>query len=89
MIKTVVTSRQTNNNNRTSVQEYSPLCIGSTETNMNKFTIHWINGKVSSFMGGEPVEGKKAFHIESEGCKILIPYAWYKDGEVEALKKSS
>ncbi|AXY82603.1 hypothetical protein [Enterococcus faecium] len=56
---------------------------------MNKFTIHWLNGKISSFMGGEPVEGKKAFHIESEGCKILIPYAWYKEGEVEALKKSS
>ena len=59
---------------------------------MNKFTIHWLNGKVSSFMGGEPAEGKKkkkAFHIDSEGCKILIPYAWYKDGEVEALKKSS
>lgn len=56
---------------------------------MNKFTIHWLNGKVSSFMGGEPVEGNKAFHIDSEGCKILIPYAWYKDGEVEALKKSS
>ena len=23
---------------------------------MNKFTVHWLNGKVSSFMGGEPVE---------------------------------
>lgn len=56
---------------------------------MNKFTIHWLNGKVSSFMGGEPAEGKKAFHIESEGCKILVPYAWYREGEVEALKKSS
>lgn len=56
---------------------------------MNKFTIHWHNGKVSSFLGGEPVEGNKAFHIDSEGCKVLIPYAWYKDGEVEALKKSS
>jgi len=56
---------------------------------MNKFTIHWLNGKVSSFMGGEHAEGNKAFHIDSEGCKILIPYAWYKDGEVEALKKSS
>lgn len=56
---------------------------------MNKFTIHWLNGKVSSFMGGKPVEGNKAFHIDSEGCKILIPYAWYKEGEVESLKKSS
>ena len=56
---------------------------------MNKFTIYWLNGKVSSFMGGEPVEGNKAFHIDSEGCKILVPYAWYKEGEVEALKKSS
>ena len=40
---------------------------------MNKFTIHWLNGKVSSFMGGEPAEGNKAFHND----------------EVEALKKSS
>lgn len=88
MVNTVVTSRQSNNN-RTSGLEYSPQSIGSTETNMNKFTIHWLNGKVSSFMGGEPVEGKKAFHIESEGCKILVPYAWYKEGEVESLKKSS
>lgn len=88
MVNTVVTSRQ-NNNNRTSGLYYSPKPIGSTETNMNKFTIHWLNGKVSSFMGGEPVEGKKAFHIESEGCKILVPYVWYKDGEVGALKKSS
>ena len=88
MVNTVVTSRQ-NNNNRTSGLEYSPQSIGSTGVTMNKFTIHWLNGKVSSFMGGEPVEGKKAFHIESEGCKILVPYAWYKDGEVEALKKSS
>ena len=31
---------------------------------MNKFTIHWLNGKVSSFMGVEPVEGIKEFHIE-------------------------
>lgn len=88
MVNTVVTSRQSNNN-RTSGLYYSPKPIGSTETNMNKFTIHWLNGKVSSFMGGEPVEGKKAFHIDSEGCKILVPYAWYKEGEVEALKKSS
>lgn len=88
MVNTVVTSRQ-NNNNRTSGLEYSPQSIGSTGVNMNKFTIHWLNGKVSSFMGGEPVEGKKAFHIESEGCKILVPYAWYKEGELEALKKSS
>ena len=88
MVNTVVTSRQ-NNNNRTSGLEYSPQSIGSTEVDMNKFTIHWLNGKVSSFMGGEPVEGKKAFHIDSEGCKILIPYAWYKDGEVKALKKGS
>ena len=29
---------------------------------MNKFTIHWLNGKISSFMGGEPVEG----NIEKE-----------------------
>ena len=56
---------------------------------MNKFTIHWLKGNVSSFVGGEPAEGNKAFHIDSEGCKILIPYAWYKDGEVEALRKSS
>ena len=89
MVNTVVTSRQSNNNNRTSGLEYSPQSIGSTETNMNKFTIHWLNGKISSFMGGESVEGKKAFHIESEGCRILVPYAWYKEGEVEALKKSS
>ena len=82
MVNTVVTSRQSNNN-RTSVQEYSPLCIGSTETNMNKFTIHWLNVKVSSFMGGEPAEGNKTFHIDSEGCKILVPYAGYKEGEVE------
>ena len=88
MVNTVVTSRQSNNN-RTSGLEYSPQSIGSTGVNMNKFTIHWLNGKVSSFMGEEPVEGKKAFHIESEGCKILVPYAWYKEGEVEALKKSS
>lgn len=88
MVNTVVTSRQ-NNNNRTSGLEYSPQSIGSTEVDMNKFTIHWLNGKVSSFVGGEPVEGNKAFHIDSEGCKILIPYAWYKEGEVEALKKSS
>jgi hypothetical protein len=88
VVNKVVTSRQ-NNNNRTSGLEYSPQSIGSTEVNMNKFTIHWFNGKVSSFMGGEPVEGNKAFHIDSEGCKILVPYAWYKDGEVEALKKSS
>lgn len=88
MVNTVVTSRQ-NNNNRTSGLEYSPQSIGSTGVVMNKFTIHWLNGKVSSFMGGEPAEGNKAFHIDSEGCKILIPYAWYKDGEVEALKKSS
>lgn len=88
MVNTVVTSRQTNNN-RTSGLEYSPQSIGSTEVDMNKFTIHWLNGKVSSFMGGKPVEGNKAFHIDSEGCKILIPYAWYKEGEVESLKKSS
>lgn len=88
MVNTVVTSRQ-NNNNRTSGLEYSPQSIGSTGDDMNKFTIHWLNGKVSSFMGGEPVEGNKAFHIDSEGCKILVPYAWYKEGEVEALKKSS
>lgn len=88
MVNTVVTSRQ-NNNNGTSGLEYSPQSIGSIGVDMNKFTIHWLNGKVSSFMGGEPVEGKKAFHIESEGCKILVPYAWYKEGEVEALKKSS
>ena len=56
---------------------------------MNKYTIPRLKGKVSSFMGGEPAEGNKAFHIDSEGCKILIPYAWYKEGEVEALKKSS
>lgn len=83
MVNTVVTSRQ-NNNNRTSGLEYSPQSIGSIGV-----TIHWLNGKVSSFMGGEPAEGNKAFHIDSEGCKILIPYAWYKEGEVEALKKSS
>ena len=88
MVNTVVTSRQ-NNNNWTSGLEYSPQSIGSIETSMNKFTIHWLNGKVSSFMGGEPAEGNKAFHIDSEGCKILVPYAWYKEGEVEALKKSS
>ena len=32
---------------------------------MNKFTIHWLNGKVSSFMGGEPVEGNKALKMSS------------------------
>lgn len=72
MVNTVVTSRQ-NNNNRTSGLGYSPQSIGSTETSVNKFTIYWLNRKVSSFMGGEPAEGNKAFYND----------------EVEALKKSS
>ncbi|QXV71894.1 hypothetical protein PP766_gp61 [Escherichia phage U1G] len=36
---------------------------------MNKFTIHWLNGKVSSFMGGEPAEGKKHSTLIQKAAK--------------------
>lgn len=51
----------------------------------HKYTIVWTNGKVSSFLGGEPKEGDKAFHVDSDGCRILIPYAWYRGGEVKEV----
>lgn len=50
-----------------------------------QYTVDWTNGKRSQFTGEEPVEGKLAFHVNSEGCKILVPFAWYKDGEIKEL----
>lgn len=47
---------------------------------MERLVLSWVENLLKE---------KKAFHIDSEGYKILVPYAWYKDGEVEALKKSS
>lgn len=52
---------------------------------MYKYYIRYQNGGVCSFEGGQAKEGKKAFHIKSEKCTILVPYAWYKDGEVKEL----
>lgn len=52
---------------------------------MVKTTIEWHNGKKSVIKGGEPQEGPNAFHIDVEGCEVLVPYAWYTGGEVERL----
>ena len=52
---------------------------------MFKYFIHYQNGGASSFVGGKAREGKQAFHIKSEKCTVLVPYAWYKNGEVKEL----
>lgn len=52
---------------------------------MFKYFIRYQNGSTSSFVGGKACEGKQAFHIKAGKCTILVPYAWYKDGEVKEL----
>lgn len=52
---------------------------------MFKYFINFQNGGATSFVGEKAREGNKAFHINSEGCIILVPFAWYKDGEVKEL----
>lgn len=36
-------------------------------------------------VGRESVPTMRAFHIDVEGCDIIIPFAWFIDGEVKEL----
>lgn len=47
---------------------------------MNQYAITWHNGKRSTFIGEKAKQSDLAFHIKTEGCIIIVPYAWYKDG---------
>ena len=50
-----------------------------------KYFIRYQSGGASSFVGEKARECKQAFHIKTGKCTILVPYAWYKDGEVKGL----
>lgn len=52
---------------------------------MFKYFIRYQNGGASSFVGDKAREGEKAFHIKTGKCTVLVPYAWYKDGEVQEI----
>ena len=56
---------------------------------MIHYDINHVRGKKSSFLGSEAQEGKLSFHIESEGCTILVPYQWYVDGDMKEVQTIS
>lgn len=40
------------------------------------YKFFWKTGKESSFNGGAVRKTKRAYHIDSEGCTIIVPWVW-------------
>lgn len=40
------------------------------------YTINYHHGEPSRFVGGVTEKSKSAFHIDAEGCDVIVPFKW-------------
>lgn len=49
-------------------------------------TVTWYNDTKTTWHADSYKEGDKALHVNVDGCDILIPWRFYKEGEVKMLR---